>query len=264
MASRAIAPPAPESARPAVYRTAAVLMAVIAGVHFQQYVDFMSEIPTIGVLFLLNAAGGAGLAVALLSREPLLRVLAALGSLGLALGSLVSIFLALSGWDLWLSGAHTTPTDRDRDRRRDRGAALPGPGTRHGQPHNRTFEAMTPATVPHLCLRPTKREQNEPPAPHDKQGSAALERQPVRGEAASERARGHERRVLSEQGRSRGSPQQGQITALPVSRGCNRVSGRRSRSCFGRKGALRVRVGRNVCFSGASRSCAWVFRETRG
>jgi hypothetical protein len=76
---------------------AAVLMAVIAGVHFQQYVDFMSEIPTIGVLFLLNAAGGAGLAVALLGREPLLRALAALGSIGLALGSLVSIFLALGG-----------------------------------------------------------------------------------------------------------------------------------------------------------------------
>jgi hypothetical protein len=72
-------------------------MAVIAGVHFQQYVDFMSEIPTVGVLFLLNAAGGAGLAVALLSREQLLRALAALGSIGLALGSLVSIFLALGG-----------------------------------------------------------------------------------------------------------------------------------------------------------------------
>ena len=102
MASSAAAPPAPESrtresVRPAVCLPAAALMAVIAGVHFQQYVDFMSEIPTIGVLFLLNAAGGAGLAVALLSREPLLRALAAFGSIGLALGSLVSIFLALDG-----------------------------------------------------------------------------------------------------------------------------------------------------------------------
>lgn len=76
---------------------AATLMLVIAGVHFQQYVDFMSEIPTIGVLFLLNAAGGAGLAVALAGREPLLRMLAGLGSIGLALGSLVSIILALNG-----------------------------------------------------------------------------------------------------------------------------------------------------------------------
>lgn len=76
---------------------AAALMLVIAGVHFQQYVDFMSEIPTIGVLFLLNAAGGAALAVMLAGREPLLRLLAALGSIGLAVGSLVSIILALNG-----------------------------------------------------------------------------------------------------------------------------------------------------------------------
>ncbi|MHB1537816.1 MAG: hypothetical protein ACYCUM_08015 [Solirubrobacteraceae bacterium] len=76
---------------------AAALMLVVAGVHFQQYVAFMSEIPTIGVLFLLNAAGGAGLAVALLGREPLLAALAALASAGLAVGSLASIVLALNG-----------------------------------------------------------------------------------------------------------------------------------------------------------------------
>jgi len=46
---------------------AAALIAVIAGVHFQQYVDFMSEVPKVGVLFLLNATGGAGLALALMS-----------------------------------------------------------------------------------------------------------------------------------------------------------------------------------------------------
>jgi hypothetical protein len=80
MAARA---PASESVRPSVCLPAAALMVVIAGVHFQQYVDFMSEIPMIGVLFLLNAAGGAGLAVALLSRESLLRALAALGSIGI-------------------------------------------------------------------------------------------------------------------------------------------------------------------------------------
>ena len=76
---------------------AAALVAVIAGVHFQQYVDFMSEVPKVGVLFLLNAAGGAGLAFALLSSERLLRLLAALGAVGLALGSLVSIAIALNG-----------------------------------------------------------------------------------------------------------------------------------------------------------------------
>jgi len=76
---------------------AAALVAVIAGVHFEQYVDFMSEVPTVGVLFLLNAAGGAGLACALLSGDSQLRLLAAVGATGLAAGSLVSIAIALSG-----------------------------------------------------------------------------------------------------------------------------------------------------------------------
>lgn len=76
---------------------AAALVTVIAGVHFQQYVDFISQVPTVGVLFLLNAAGGAGLAAALLSRDGRLRSLAALGSFGLAAGSLISIAIALEG-----------------------------------------------------------------------------------------------------------------------------------------------------------------------
>jgi hypothetical protein len=49
---------------------------VIAGVHLQQYVAFMSEIPTGGVRFVLNAAGGAALAVGLLQRDPRIRILA--------------------------------------------------------------------------------------------------------------------------------------------------------------------------------------------
>lgn len=76
---------------------AAVLVAVIAAVHLQQYLDFISEVPTIGVLFVLNAAGGAGLAVALVSSDRPLRLLAAVGSIGLAVGSLVSIVIALNG-----------------------------------------------------------------------------------------------------------------------------------------------------------------------
>lgn len=83
--------------RSALGLIAAGLVAVIAGVHFEQYVDFMSEVPTVGVLFLLNAAGGAGLTVALLSAERRLRLLAAVGSIGLAAGSLISIAIALSG-----------------------------------------------------------------------------------------------------------------------------------------------------------------------
>lgn len=80
-----------------VRQLAAALVAVIAAVHFQQYVDFISEVPTVGVLFLLNAAGGAGLVLALLSRDGLLRRLAAMAAIGLAAGSLVSIAIALSG-----------------------------------------------------------------------------------------------------------------------------------------------------------------------
>jgi hypothetical protein len=84
-----------KTARSTLSVVAAVLVAVIAAVHLQQYIDFMSEVPTIGVLFLLNAAGGAGLAVALLSGDHHLRLLAAVGSLGLAAGSLISIVIAL-------------------------------------------------------------------------------------------------------------------------------------------------------------------------
>lgn len=87
----------PAGGRSALGLLGAGLVAVIAGVHFEQYVDFMSEVPTVGVLFLLNAAAGAGLAVALLSAERRLRLLAAIGSIGLAAGSLTSIAIALSG-----------------------------------------------------------------------------------------------------------------------------------------------------------------------
>jgi hypothetical protein len=79
----------------AVRTIAAVLLLVVAGVHFQQYVSFMSHVPTVGVLFLLNAGGGAGLALALLGRDPELRALAALGGLGLVLGSLVCLVISL-------------------------------------------------------------------------------------------------------------------------------------------------------------------------
>lgn len=85
-----------EGAQRSANLLAAAAVAVIAGVHFQQYVDFMSEVPTVGVLFLLNAAGGAGLAVALVQPDRQVRVLAAVGSVGLALASLISIAIALS------------------------------------------------------------------------------------------------------------------------------------------------------------------------
>jgi hypothetical protein len=89
--------PLPPRSLSPIRLAAAALLIVIAGVHFQQYVDFMSEVPKVGVLFLLNAAGGAGLALALASQERLLRLAAAMGGIGLAAGSLVSIVIALSG-----------------------------------------------------------------------------------------------------------------------------------------------------------------------
>jgi hypothetical protein len=76
---------------------AGVLVAVIAAVHLQQYLDFISEVPTIGVLFVLNAVGGAGLSVALVSGDRQLRLLAAVGAIPLAGGSLISIAIALNG-----------------------------------------------------------------------------------------------------------------------------------------------------------------------
>ncbi len=84
------------SAAVALRVLAAALVLVIAGVHFQQYVQFMSHVPWVGVLFLLNAAGGASIAVALLGPDRDVRALAALGGIGLAVGSLVSLVIALT------------------------------------------------------------------------------------------------------------------------------------------------------------------------
>jgi hypothetical protein len=76
---------------------AAALVLVVGLVHLQQYIDFISEVETIGWLFLLNAAGGAGLAVSLLWPDRSLSRLAAVGGLVLCIGSLVAIVLALGG-----------------------------------------------------------------------------------------------------------------------------------------------------------------------
>jgi len=76
---------------------AAVLVLVVAAVHYEQYLDSLSEVDTIGWLFLLNAAGGAALVVLLLQRDETLRRLGALGAIPLCLGSLVSILLAMGG-----------------------------------------------------------------------------------------------------------------------------------------------------------------------
>jgi len=76
---------------------AAALVFVVGAVHFQQYIAVLSEVKTIGVLFLLNAAGGFALTVMLLWKDRTLNALGALGSIPLCLGSLVSILLARGG-----------------------------------------------------------------------------------------------------------------------------------------------------------------------
>ncbi len=76
---------------------AAALVFVVAAVHYQQYIDQLNQVKTIGVLFLLNAAGGAALTVGLLLRDTTFNRLSALGSIPLCLGSLVSIVLAMGG-----------------------------------------------------------------------------------------------------------------------------------------------------------------------
>ncbi len=69
----------------------ALLILGVGVVHLEQYVDFIKDVPTIGVLFLLNSFG-AGVICLMLSSP--LRRLAALGGIGLSLGSLVSIAIA--------------------------------------------------------------------------------------------------------------------------------------------------------------------------
>ncbi len=76
---------------------AVVLVLVVAAVHYEQYLDSLSEVDTIGWLFLLNAAGGAALVVLFVQRDETLRRLGALGAIPLCIGSLVSILLAMGG-----------------------------------------------------------------------------------------------------------------------------------------------------------------------
>ena len=71
----------------------AALVIAVGVIHLQQYADFMRDVPTIGVLFLLNAAG-AGLVAAALATPA--RDLAALGGIGLSAGALVSVLISLN------------------------------------------------------------------------------------------------------------------------------------------------------------------------
>ena len=68
----------------------------VGGVHLQQWDGFLHDVPTINTLFLLNAVGAAGVALALVALRGPLASLAALGGIAISLGSLVSVLIAES------------------------------------------------------------------------------------------------------------------------------------------------------------------------
>jgi len=85
----------------------AVMVAVVGVVHLQQYVSFIKDVPTIGPLFLLNAAGAGAIVVMLAVAR--IRTVAALGGLALCAGSLVSIAVSASSSGLF---GYSEPTLR--------------------------------------------------------------------------------------------------------------------------------------------------------
>ena len=78
---------------------AVIATLVVGGVHLQQYADFIRDVPTIGVLFVLNAAGAGVVAVLLVSRRG--AALGALGGLALSGGALVSILISMTSSGLF-------------------------------------------------------------------------------------------------------------------------------------------------------------------
>ncbi len=69
----------------------ALLILGVGVVHLEQYLDFIKDVPTIGVLFLLNSfAAGA---ICLMLASPYL-LPGALAGFGLSVGSIVSIVIA--------------------------------------------------------------------------------------------------------------------------------------------------------------------------
>ena len=71
----------------------ALLTLAVGAIHLQQYAAVLKDVPTIGSLFLLNAAGAGAIAAALGTR---LRALAAVGGIGLSAGALVAVLISLN------------------------------------------------------------------------------------------------------------------------------------------------------------------------
>lgn len=68
------------------------LILFVGGVHLQQYLSFIEDVPTVGVLFILNAAGAAGIALGLAGTRD---ALPAVAGIALCVGALVSVAIAL-------------------------------------------------------------------------------------------------------------------------------------------------------------------------
>ena len=79
---------------------------VVGAVHLQQYADFIHDVPTIGVLFLLNGAGAGAVAILLATRHARL---GAAGGLALSIGAIISIAIAMTADGLF---GYTEPTFR--------------------------------------------------------------------------------------------------------------------------------------------------------
>ncbi len=82
----------------ALRRLGALATILVGAVHLQQYADFIHDVPTIGVLFLLNGAGAGAVAIVLATRRA---TLGAIGGIALSAAAIVSIAIAMTGEGLF-------------------------------------------------------------------------------------------------------------------------------------------------------------------
>ncbi len=66
---------------------------VVGAVHLQQYEDFIADVPTIGVLFLLNSLSAGVVVILLATRHA---ALGALGAIAVSAGALVSLLISMT------------------------------------------------------------------------------------------------------------------------------------------------------------------------
>jgi hypothetical protein len=84
----------------------AIATIIVGAVHLQQYADFIADVPTIGVLFLLNGLGAGVVAILLATRHV---VLGAAAGIAVCAGALVSVLISMTDTGLF---DYTEPTLR--------------------------------------------------------------------------------------------------------------------------------------------------------